>query len=120
MSRSPLTSVRSTLITVLTHRWSDRNEEGDMKQGLVAFCALGVGIHASFVARADIRPEQTHTALAAIEDAKTLVAAGRGQLLLVGSTLSTEQAPSENVVAILEYPEYPIVQDLKPGVILIL
>jgi hypothetical protein len=66
---------------------------------------------------ADVRPEQAHTALAAIDDAKTLVAAGRGQLLLVGSALSTEQAPSQNVVAVLEYP---IVRDMKPGMVLIL
>ncbi|HEV7610631.1 MAG TPA: hypothetical protein VGO37_02010 [Steroidobacteraceae bacterium] len=88
-----------------------------MKQALAALGALVLGLHAAFMAHADIRPEQTHTALAAIEDAKVLVAAGRGQLLLVGSALTTEQAPSENVVVILEYPS---VRDMKPGMILIL
>lgn len=88
-----------------------------MKQGLAALGALLVGIQLNSLARADLRPEQAHTALAAIEDAKSLVAAGRGQLLLVGSALSTDQAPSENVVAILEHP---ILRDMRPGMILIL
>jgi hypothetical protein len=88
-----------------------------MKHGLAALCGLVAGIHATCIAQADIRPEQAHTALAAIDHAKALVAAGRGQLLLVGSTLSTEQVPSHNVVVILKYP---IIQDMKPGMILIL
>jgi hypothetical protein len=88
-----------------------------MKQGLAALGALLVGVQVNSLARADLRPEQAHTALAAIEDAKSLVAAGRGQLLLVGSVLATEQAPSENVVVILEHP---IIRDMRPGMILIL
>ena len=87
-----------------------------MKQGLAALCASVVGLH-TVIAQADIRPERAHTALAALDDAKALVAAGRGQLLLVGSTLATDRIPSENVVVILEYP---IVRDMKPGMILIL
>ena len=87
-----------------------------MKQGFAALCASVVGLH-TVIAQADVRPERAHTALAALDDAKALVAAGRGQLLLVGSTLATEQIPSENVVVILEYP---IVRDMKPGMILIL
>jgi hypothetical protein len=87
-----------------------------MKLGLAALCALVMGFHA-LIAQADIRPERAHTALAALEDAKALVAAGRGQLLLVGSTLATDQTPSENVVVILEYP---IIRYMKPGTILIL
>jgi hypothetical protein len=75
------------------------------------------GMHMNY-ALADMRAElQTHTALTAIEHAKALVAAGRGQLLLVGAALATEQAPSQNVVVILEYP---VVRDMKPGMILIL
>lgn len=87
-----------------------------MKQGLAALIASLVGFQA-LTAQGNVRPEQAHTALAALDDAKTLVAAGRGQLLLVGSTLSTEQAPSENVVVIVEYPT---LRDMKPGMILIL
>ena len=87
-----------------------------MKLGLAALFASVVGFHA-LIARANVRPEQAHTALAALDDAKTLAAAGRGQLLLVGATLSTEQAPAENVVVILEYP---ILREMKPGMVLIL
>jgi hypothetical protein len=87
-----------------------------MNQGLAALCVLVFGMHAASTARADVRPELAHTALAAIEEAKTVAKAGRGQLLLVGSTLSTEQVPSENVVAVLDYP---ILRDLKPGAVLI-
>lgn len=88
-----------------------------MEQGLAALSALLIGIHAALMAQADIRPEQTRIALAALEDAKALVAAGRGQLLLVGSALTTDRARSENVVVILEYP---VVREMKPGMILIL
>jgi hypothetical protein len=87
-----------------------------MKHGLAALCALAMGLHTS-AARSDIRPELAHKALASLETAKALVAVGRGQLLLVGATLATEQAPSENVVVILEYP---IVRDMMPGMVLIL
>jgi hypothetical protein len=87
-----------------------------MKLSVAALCALA-GIQAACIAQAEIRPEQTHTALAAIDDAKALVAAGRGQLLLVGSALTTEQTPSENVLVVLEYP---LIRDMKPGMILIL
>jgi hypothetical protein len=87
-----------------------------MKLSVAALCALG-GIQTACIAQAEILPERTHTALAAIDDAKALVAAGRGQLLLVGSALSTEQAPSENVLVVLEYP---LIRDMKPGMILIL
>ncbi|MDP9091179.1 MAG: hypothetical protein M3O26_20885 [Pseudomonadota bacterium] len=83
----------------------------------LALLALLVGIQVSASARADLRPDQTHTALAAIEDAKSLVAAGRGQLLLVGSALATDQVPSENVLVILEHP---ILRDMRPGTILML
>ena len=74
-----------------------------MKQGLAALCASAVGLYAS-AAPANVRPELAHTALAALADAKAVAAAGRGQLLMVGSTLATEQTPSENVVVVLEYP----------------
>jgi hypothetical protein len=87
-----------------------------MKQVLTALFAWVAGFNALTI-QAHIRPEGAHTALAALEDAKALVAAGRGQLLLVGSALATDQTPSENVVVILEYP---IVRDMKPGMILIL
>lgn len=87
-----------------------------MKQRLAALCALGLVLH-TVIARADIRPELAHRALASLETAKALVAVGRGQLLLVGATLTTDQAPSENVVVILEYP---IVRDMTPGTVLIL
>jgi hypothetical protein len=90
--------------------------EDVMKQGLAALCAVGVGLH-TLNAQAEIRPELAHRALASLETAKALVAVGRGQLLLVGATLATEHAPSENVVVILEYP---IVRDMTPGMVLIL
>jgi hypothetical protein len=88
-----------------------------MNQRVAGLGAINLGIHAASIAHGEIRPDQTHTALAAIEDAKVLVAAGRGQLLLVGSALTTDQAPSENVVVILEYPT---LRDMKAGMILIL
>ncbi|MHB8478101.1 MAG: hypothetical protein ACYDBZ_17635 [Steroidobacteraceae bacterium] len=87
-----------------------------MKQGLAALCVSAIGLYAS-LAPANVRPELAHTALTALADAKAVAAAGRGQLLLVGSTLATEQTPSENVVVVLEYP---IIRDMKPGMVLIL
>ena len=87
-----------------------------MKHGWAALCALAMGLH-TLAARAEIRPELAHRALASLETAKALVAGGRGQLLMVGATLATDQAPSENVVVILEYP---IVRDMTPGTVLIL
>ena len=87
-----------------------------MKWASAALCAVA-SIHSAGIAQAEIRLEQTRIALAAIDDAKALVAAGRGQLLLVGGALSTEQTPSENVVVVLEYP---LVQEMKSGMILML
>lgn len=87
-----------------------------MEQVLAALCASALGLSAS-AAVANVRPELAHTALAALADAKAVAAAGRGQLLLVGSTLATEQTPSENVVVVLEYP---VIRDMKPGMVLIL
>jgi hypothetical protein len=106
--------------TVFQFNWTGASEsfahEDVMKQRLAALCALGLVLH-TVIARADIRPELAHRALASLETAKALVAVGRGQLLLVGATLTTDQAPSENVVVILEYP---IVRDMTPGTVLIL
>lgn len=96
-------------------RFDSRALENVMKQSLTALFALSLGFQ--LTAQADIRPERAHTALAALQDAKALVAAGRGQLLLVGSALATDQTPGENVVVILEYP---IIRDMRPGMILIL
>jgi hypothetical protein len=87
-----------------------------MKLGVAALCALAL-IQTACIAQAEIRPEHTHTALAAIDDAKALVAVGRGQLLLVGSALSTDQVPSENMLVVLEYP---LIRAMKPGMVLIL
>lgn len=87
-----------------------------MKRALFAMCAL-TAMQMAGAARAEIRVEQTPMALAAIDDAKALVAAGRGQLLLVGAALSTEQSPSENILVVLEYP---LIRDMKPGTILML
>ena len=87
-----------------------------MRNFLAAVCALVVGLNTVVVAQTEVRPEHTHTALLAIDEAKALAKAGRGQLLLVGSTLSTEQTPSENVLVVLDYP---IIRDMKPGTVLI-
>jgi hypothetical protein len=113
----PATRNRSSLqFNLMLVKHLIRTEENLMKQGLAALCASAVGLYAS-VAPANVRPELAHTALAALADAKAVAAAGRGQLLLVGSTLATEQTPSENVVVVLEYP---IIRDMKPGMVLIL
>jgi hypothetical protein len=88
-----------------------------MNQAMAALCVSIVGVCTGSLAHADVRPELAHTALAAIEDAKALARAGRGRLLMVGSALSTDRAPSENVVVILEDA---MPKDVKPGMILIL
>lgn len=88
-----------------------------MKHCKAALLALVIGTHPTGVIYADVPAERTHTAIAAIEDAKSLARVGRGSLLLVGSALSTAQSPSNNVLAVLEYP---IVREMRPGTILIM
>lgn len=57
------------------------------------------------------------TALQAIRDAKALAGAGRGGILLVGAVLATPPALHENAIAIVEYPA---LQELPPGSVLLL
>jgi hypothetical protein len=87
-----------------------------VKQWLAVLCALGTVTFCTAV-RADAAADSVSTALAAIENAKAVARAGRGSLLMVGSILSSEDHPQDQVVAVLEYP---LVRDMKPGMVLIL
>jgi hypothetical protein len=87
-----------------------------MKQWLAVLCALGTMTYPAGI-RADAAADSVSTALAAIENAKALARAGRGSLLMVGSILSSDDHPQEQVVAVLEYPQ---IRDMKPGTVLIL
>jgi hypothetical protein len=87
-----------------------------MKHWLVLFCALGT-MPFSTLARADAAADSVTTALAAIENAKAVARAGRGSLLMVGSILSSDDHAQDQVVVVLEYP---LVRDMKPGMVLIL
>jgi hypothetical protein len=90
--------------------------EDVMKKWFVALCVLGA-VTFSAVVEAETDPDSVSTALAAIENAKALARAGRGSLLMVGSILSADDRPQEQVVVVLDYP---IVSDMKPGMVLIL
>jgi hypothetical protein len=87
-----------------------------MKQWLAALCALGT-MSFSTAVPADAAPDSVSTALAAIENAKAVAKAGRGSLLMVGSILSSDDHPRDQVVVVLDYP---IVRDMEPGMVLIL
>jgi len=87
-----------------------------MKQWLAALCALGTMIFSTAV-QADAASDSVSTALAAIESAKSVARAGRGSLLMVGSILSSDDHPQEQVVVVLDYP---LVRNMKPGMVLIL
>jgi hypothetical protein len=86
---------------------------------LLAAFVLAMFVLAAMSARAQagLSPSQVTRELAAIEEAKTLAQAGRGELLLVGPILSTAEVPAGNVLTIIEYPELSM---MKPGSILIL
>jgi hypothetical protein len=78
----------------------------------------GIGFAAMSVhAQSDMSPSQVSIELAAIGDAKVLAQAGRGELLLVGSILSTAKVATGRVLTIIEYPELSM---MKSGSILIL
>jgi hypothetical protein len=66
---------------------------------------------------ASMSPHEVTTALGAIEAAKRIVEAGRGSLLMAGSVLSTDEATSNMVLAVLDYPN---LEKIKPGSILLL
>ena len=66
---------------------------------------------------ASLTPNEVNIALVAIESAKKIAEAGRGSLLMAGSVLSTDDAPSSNVLVILDYPT---LAKLTPGSILLL
>jgi hypothetical protein len=92
-----------------------KDDELIMRKSSAALCALIAALLASSGAPARIAPAHTQTALAAIENARKLAALGRGGLLLVGDALSTEQAPSENVIVVLESP---VIKDMRPDTVL--
>jgi hypothetical protein len=71
----------------------------------------------STAAGADTSADSVSTGLAAIENAKALARAGRGSLLMVGSILSSDERSQDQVVVVLDYP---LVRDMKPGMVLIL
>jgi hypothetical protein len=87
-----------------------------MKQWLAALCGLAAVTFSTAVV-AGISADNLSTALAAIENAKALARTGRGSLLMVGSILSPDQRSQDQVVAVLDYP---LVRDMKPGMVLIL
>jgi hypothetical protein len=91
-----------------------------MSKWLAPLCALGTMILSTAVwadAAPDSAPGSVSTALAAIEIAKSVAKAGRGSLLMVGSILSSDDHPQDQVLVVLDYP---IVPDMKAGMVLIL
>ena len=66
---------------------------------------------------AALSANEVSSALAAIEAAKKIAAAGRGSLLMAGAVLSTDEVPSSNVLTILDYPN---LDKMLPGSILLL
>ena len=64
-----------------------------------------------------LSPNEVSIALAAIESAKKIAAAGRGSLLIAGSVLSTDEVPLSNALTILHYPD---LEKLTSGSILLL
>jgi hypothetical protein len=95
---------------------SVRRWEDIMKQWLAVLCGLGA-MTFSTAAGADAAADSVSTGLAAIENAKALARAGRGSLLMVGSILSPDERSQDQVVVVLDYP---LVRDMKPGMVLIL
>jgi hypothetical protein len=83
---------------------------------LLAFTFVNAPLRAE-VSIASLSPNEVSVALAAIEAAKKIAEAGRGSLLMAGSVLSTDEAPSSNVLTILDYP---IPEKMTPGSILLL
>jgi len=59
---------------------------------------------------------QVEIALTAIARAKRIAEQGRGSLLLAGAVLSTPEAPADNVLTIIEYPD---MAQLEPGQIML-
>ena len=70
---------------------------------LIGFTLLSAPLHAE-ISIASLTPSEVSIALAAIDAAKKIAEAGRGSLLMAGSVLSTDDAPSSNVLVILDYP----------------
>jgi hypothetical protein len=83
---------------------------------LLGFTLLSASLRAESPI-ASMTPDEVNTELAAIEAAKRIVAAGRGSLLMAGSTLSTNEMASSSVLTILDYPN---LENIKPGSILLL
>ncbi len=68
------------------------------------------------ISAANMTPAQVQIALTAIEAAKRIAQTGRGSLLLAGDVLATAEAPAENVLTIIEYPD---LAQLEPGQIML-
>ncbi len=68
------------------------------------------------ISAANMTPAQIQIALTAIDRAKQIAQSGRGSLLLAGAVLATEEAPAENVLTIIEYPD---LDQLEPGQIML-
>jgi hypothetical protein len=85
--------------------------------GLASCFALANAAVPADVSIASMSPNEVSVALASIEAAKKIVEAGRGSLLMAGSVLSTNEAASSMVLAVLDYPN---LDKLKPGSILLL
>jgi len=83
---------------------------------LIGLTLLNAPLRAEFPI-ASLSPNEVSIALAAIEAAKKIAAAGRSSLLMAGSVLSTEDVPSSNVLTILDYPN---LEKPTPGSILLL
>jgi hypothetical protein len=68
------------------------------------------------ISAATMTPAQIQIALTAIDEAKRIALSGRGSLLLAGSVLATAEAPAENVLTVIEYPD---LAQLEPGQIML-
>jgi hypothetical protein len=85
--------------------------------GLLICFALGHAAARADVSVASMSRDEVSTALGAIEAAKRIAEASRGSLLLAGAVLSTNEAASSKILAILDYPNPEI---MRPGSILLL
>jgi len=68
------------------------------------------------ISTANMTPAQIQIALTAIDEAKRIAQSGRGSLLLAGDVLATAEAPAENVLTVIEYPD---LAQLEPGEIML-
>jgi hypothetical protein len=85
--------------------------------GLLLSLALANAAARADVSLDSLSPPEVSNALAAIADAKKIVEAGRGSLLMAGAVLSSDGEVGSMVVAVIDYPS---LEKMKPGTILLL